>query len=165
VNLTASKTVVFQGYALPISVTLSNRGNKVEGFNVTLSINDTVIQEQYVILLNGTSVTLNSTWNTLGIAKGKYTMSDSLETEETDTANNNLTGGSFYVSMVGDLTGPTPFVPDGKCDGRDITVVAKCFGSKLGDPRYNPNCDIFNRGRIDGRDITIVAKNFGKHDP
>jgi hypothetical protein len=35
----------------------------------------------------------------------------------------------------------------------------------VGNPRYNVNCDILNRGKIDGRDITIVAKNFGKHDP
>jgi hypothetical protein len=84
---------------------------------------------------------------------------------ETNMANNTLTYGSVYVSMVGDLTGTTLFVPDGKVDGRDITVVAKCFGSKLGDPNYNPNCDILNRGKIDGRDITIVAMHFGQHEP
>jgi len=166
VNLTASKSVVFQGYNISLSLTVSNRGNKVEGFNVTLSFNSTLVQEQHVILLNGTSVSLSSTWNNLGIAKGKYTLSASVELlpEETDIVRNNLTDGSFYVSMVGDLTGTTPFVPDGKVDGRDITAVARCFGSKLGDARYNPNCDLLNRGKIDGRDIIIVAKHFGEHE-
>jgi hypothetical protein len=84
---------------------------------------------------------------------------------ETDTANNNFTAGFVYVSMIGDLTGTKPFVPDGKVDGRDIAIVAKCFGSSIGDPKYNPNCDILNNGIIDGRDIAIVAKHFGEHSP
>jgi len=62
-------------------------------------------------------------------------------------------------TVFGDING------DGKIDGRDLVLIAKCFGSHLGDARYNPNCDINNDGKVDGRDITIVAKYFGRHDP
>ena len=120
-----------------------------------------------VTLNSGDSTTLTFTWNTTGFALCSYSINANAwpVPNETNVANNNFTGGSVYVSMVGDLTGTTLFVPDSKCDGRDITIVAKCFGSKQGDSNYNPNCDILNRGKIDGRDITIVAKHFGKHDP
>jgi hypothetical protein len=71
----------------------------------------------------------------------------------------------FTVSMVGDLTGPLPFVPDGKVDIRDIAVVAKCFGSAPGFPGWNPNCDVNDDGKVDIRDISIVAKHFGEAAP
>jgi parallel beta-helix repeat protein len=162
-----SKTVVFQGYNLNINVTAADLGNYTETFNVTVYANTTIIASQNVTLQSGGSTTLTFAWNTTGFAKGSYTIRAYAwpVPDETNSSYNNFTDGVVYVSMVGDLTGASPFVPDGKCDGRDITVVAKCFGSHLGDARYNPNCDIFNRGRIDGRDLTIVAKNFGKQDP
>jgi hypothetical protein len=160
-NVASSKTVVFQGYNLNMSVTAADPGNYAETFNVTVYANATYVASQNVTLNSGDFATLAFTWNTTGFAKGNYTISAYAwpVAGETDTANNNFTDSSVYVSMVGDLN------CDGKCDGRDITIVAKCFGSMLGEPRYNSNCDILNRGRIDGRDITIVAKNFGKHDP
>ena len=82
------------------------------------------------------------------------------------------------VSMVGDLTGGSAnvwdFVPDGKCDGKDVSVVAKCFGSYPGcSPPliWNANCDITGLtfglpdGTVDGRDVSLVAKHFGEHNP
>jgi len=160
--------VIMQGYTGSVTVTASNRGQYTETFTVTAYGNNTTIGTQQVANLGSAGqITLTFTWNTTGYAIGKYTINAYAEPVqgETDIANSNFTDGLIYVSMVGDLTGASPFVPDGKCDGRDITVVAKCFGTGIGDARYNPNCDILNRGKIDGRDITIVAKNFGKHDP
>jgi hypothetical protein len=166
-DVTSSKTVVFQGYTMNINVTAADPGNDTETFNITAYANATAVATQTVTLTSGNSTTVTFTWNATGFLKGIYTISAYAEPVqgETNTANNNLTDGFAYVSMAGDLTGTTSFVPDGKVDGRDITILAKSFGSHLGDKRYNPNCDIFNRGKIDGRDITIVAKNFGKHDP
>jgi parallel beta-helix repeat protein len=167
-TLVSAKTVIMQGFTGNLTITAFNEGQYTENFTVTLYANTTVIGTQQVSNLGSAGqITLTFTWNTTGSAMGKYTISAYAEPVqgETNVADNTLTAGCIYVSMVGDLTGTTPFVPDGKCDGRDITVVAKCFGSSLGSPNYNPNCDIFNRGKIDGRDITIVAKNFGKQDP
>jgi len=164
----STKTVIMQGYTGSVTVAVFNRGQYTETFTVTAYGNNTAMGTQQVTNLGSVGqATLTLTWNTTGCAIGKYTINAYADPVqgETDIANNNFTDGPIYVSMVGDLTGATPFVPDGKCDGRDITVVAKCFGSSLGDPRYNPNCDLLNRGKIDGRDITIVAKHFGQHDP
>ena len=167
-NVAMAKTVIMQGYTGNVTVTAFNKGQYTETFSVTAYANTTVIGTQQVSNLGiAGQITLTFTWNTASCPKGNYTISAYAEPVqgETDIANNNFTGGMIHASMVGDLTGATPFVPDGKCDGRDITVVAKCFGTGLGDPRYNPNCDILNRGKIDGRDITIVAKHFGEHSP
>jgi hypothetical protein len=70
------------------------------------------------------------------------------------------------------LTGGTPnlwdFVPDGKCDGKDITIVAICYGSAPGCPppyTWNANCDVNNDGKIDGKDIALVAIHYGQAGP
>jgi PKD repeat protein len=62
---------------------------------------------------------------------------------------------------------------DGTIDGRDITIVARAFGSfgpnyyYPGSPAtagWNPIADVNGDDKIDGRDITLVARNYGK-DP
>jgi parallel beta-helix repeat protein len=154
----SNKTVIFQGFIGPVTVYGANRGEYDETFNVTIYSDATSVASAAVPLQNGSTTTITLSWNTTGFAKGNYTISAHalVVPGETNTANNNFTDGFVYVSMVGDLN------CDGKVDGRDITIVAKCFGSHLGSPNYNPNCDLYNRGKIDGRDITVVAKNFGK---
>jgi parallel beta-helix repeat protein len=51
---------------------------------------------------------------------------------------------------------------DGKVDGKDISEVALAFGTRPGDPRWNPLADLDGDGKIDGRDMTIVASHFGE---
>jgi len=87
------------------------------------------------------------------------TVQSTLEVEE----------GVKDVSLVGDITGPTLFVPDGKVDIRDIALIAKYFGQTV--PPAPPNCDITGPtlgvpdGKIDIRDIALAARNFGKTRP
>jgi hypothetical protein len=75
-------------------------------------------------------------------------------------------------ALVGDLTGgsanPWDFIPDGKVDGKDIAIVALCYGSAPGCPPphvWNSKCDVNNDGKVDGKDITIVALHFGQAGP
>ena len=173
-NLTSAKTVICQGYCGNLTVTVQNQGNFTETFNATVYANTTAIQTKTLMLTSGSFTTLIFTWNTSGFARGKYTLSAYAwpVPGETDTADNNFTDGWVRVSMVGDLTGGTPnpwdFVPDGKVDGKDIAIVALCFGSAPGClPPYiwNPNCDVDNDAKIDGKDIATVALHFGHADP
>lgn len=82
-----------------------------------------------------------------------------------DQSYNNITyttiNSTVHVALVGDVTGTTANVPDGKCDIRDISFVAKHFGEASTSPNWNPNCDINSDGKVDIRDISLVAKNFG----
>lgn len=174
VNLTTSKTVVFQGLSLPINLTIQNQGNKIEGFNATICVNSTITKKQCVTLLSGNSIMTTVMWNTTGFPRSNYSLSGYAEPieGETDTADNNFTDGYVVVSMVGDLVGKSG-VPDGKCDILDVSVVAKCFGSYPGCPPpqiWNPNCDITGLiagvpdDKVNILDVSVVAKHFGQHD-
>jgi len=160
----SSNNVVFQGFNLSIQVSVINTGSYGENFNVTAYINSTNITPQSVTLDSGTCTTVTFTLNTSSFLYGNYTIwAYSWPVPgETFTEDNNCTGGCVFVSMVGDLTGSLPFVPDGKCDIRDIAVIAKCFGSTPANPNWNANCDVNNDGKVDIRDIAIVAKHFGE---
>jgi len=174
-NVTSPKKVICQTLTGNVTTTVANLGNLPEIVNVTVYANLTSVPNATKIgnftnvsVSAANNVNLTLVWNATGFAKGNYTLvayADPVPGETNTTNNNYADTNTVAVSMLGDLTGATPFVPDGKCDGRDITAVAKCFGSSIGDAKYNPNCDLLNRGKIDGRDITIVAKNFGKIDP
>ncbi|MCK4482758.1 right-handed parallel beta-helix repeat-containing protein, partial [Candidatus Bathyarchaeota archaeon] len=67
-----------------------------------------------------------------------------------------------------DTTGPTMWVPDGKCDIRDIALVAMLYGSVEGDGRYDVRADITGPiylvldGKIDIRDIALIAIHYGE---
>jgi hypothetical protein len=74
-GVTTQKTVVDQGYPLPINVTVENRGDYQETFNVTAYANTTLIQTQPVFnLAPGNETTLTFTWNTTGVSLGNYTI-------------------------------------------------------------------------------------------
>lgn len=61
----------------------------------------------------------------------------------------------FTVVLTGDLN------HDGKIDMKDIAAVARAFGSRPGDPLWNPAADFDNSGKVDMKDIAIVARAFG----
>jgi hypothetical protein len=61
----------------------------------------------------------------------------------------------FRVVFLGDL------VKDGKIDMRDIGAICNLYGTKVGDPRWNPDADTYPDGKIDMRDVGIVCNNYG----
>jgi len=170
-EIAPSKSVIGQGYNVLITTTIVNYGDPIETFNVTIYANETSIALKTITLAGNNSTTLTFTWNTTGVAKGNHTITAKATQlpYETDTTDNTLTDGWIIVAMVGDLTGPDGY-PEGKCDMRDVYVVARAFGSHPNHPRWNPNADITGpQGlpdeKVDMRDIYVVARNFGKTDP
>jgi plastocyanin len=125
------------------------------------------IQTQIVSLTSGDSTTITFTWNTIGFAKGNYTITAYAwpVPNETDTTDNNLTDGWIIVAMAGDITGLTPGVPDGIVDIFDLFTVAKSYGSGPGDPKWNPNADINGDNIINIFDLFTVAKHYGETNP
>jgi len=51
---------------------------------------------------------------------------------------------------------------DGKINILDIAIVAKAYGTKPGDPKWNPSANVNNDNIINILDIAIVAKDYGK---
>ncbi|MEM3697926.1 MAG: M14 family zinc carboxypeptidase, partial [Candidatus Bathyarchaeia archaeon] len=162
-DITPLKTIVGQGYTINITVTVANKGEFTETFNVTLYANTTEIETKEITLESGASKTLTFTWNTTDYAKGNYTISAYAwpVLGETDTVDNTFTDGWVIVSVKGDITGPEGY-PDGICDMRDIYGLVLRY---MRPDRYDPNWDINDDGVIDMKDIYTAVLNYCKPDP
>jgi hypothetical protein len=153
-------------------MTVINTGSYSENFSVTAYLNSTSTTPQDVTLDSGACTTLIFTLNTSSFPYGNYTISAYAwpVANETNIADNNFTGSWVIVSLVGDITGPNGW-PDGKVDIKDISYVAKRFGTTPSSPMWDPNADLTGPtpgvpdGKIDIKDISLVAKNFGKYVP
>jgi parallel beta-helix repeat protein len=160
-DVSPSKTIVGQGFSVKINVTVENRGDLTETFNVTLYANDTFIASQPITLTSGNSTTLTFTWNTTGFAKGNYTIWAYAwpVPGETYLDDNTFFDGWVLVTIPGDVNG------DRKVDGKDVALTIKHYGSYPSHPKWNPNADVNCDGKVDGKDIALVIKNYGKTDP
>jgi len=157
----ASKTVVGQGFDLSIGVTVMNIGSYAEEFNVTACLQSTSITAENIQLDSGAFTTLTFTMNTSLFSKGNYTISAYAwpVLYETDTSDNNCTGGTITVSIIGDVNG------DGKVNLIDVFSVALAYGSYPGHPAWNPSYDINNDDKINLIDYFTTALNYGKTSP
>jgi len=168
ISVVSSKNVIDLGYSGNITVYGVNKGEYSETFNVAIYANTTQITSTTVPLESGYTATITFSWTptNTSFSKGNYTISAYSEPVpgETNIADNNVTDGWVIVAMVADITG-LGGLPDGKCDAKDVALVASLFGVRYTDPRYKPNADIVYDGKIDARDVSLVAKNFGKKDP
>jgi hypothetical protein len=155
-SLTASKSVVAQGYSLQINATVDNHGGSEETFNVTAYANGTAIATKEITMMNGTSTTITFTWNTTGFAYGNYTISDyaSPVRGETNTANNNCTGGTVKVTIPGDANG------DGVVDASDFFILERAWDTSIGQKNYDPRADFMGDGVVDAQDFFIMEYHW-----
>jgi hypothetical protein len=159
--------VIGQNYTAHVYVTVLNEGDFPETFNVTVYANfteyanSTEIGKQEVTLNLGQNATIPFIWNTTGFAKGNYTISAYAwpVSGETETADNRLNDIYIFVTLPGDING------DKKVDILDAIKLANAFGSKLGDPSWNPNADINDDHRVNILDAIILSNHFGERDP
>jgi hypothetical protein len=161
-NITPYKTSIGQGYSCNITVTVENLGGYLETFNVTLYANITkYVTSQNVTLTSGNFVNTTFAWNTTGFAYGSYNISAYAwpVPGETNTTNNNCTGGVVKVTILGDING------DFGCNLSDLTLLAKAYNTKPGDAKWNPNADINGDGTCGLSDLTIMAHHYNTHYP
>jgi hypothetical protein len=160
-NVTSYKTVVGQGYGLNVTVAVADLGSFKETFNVTVYANSTPFSLQNVTLSSGDSMNITYPWNTTGLVYGSYNMSAYSwpVPGENDTTNNAYSGGWVVVTIPGDLNG------DFAVGLSDLVILAKAYGSKLGNPNWNPNADIDSNGAIGLTDLVILATHYGQHHP
>ena len=64
--------------------------------------------------------------------------------------------GYFSNKIPGDVDG------DGKVDASDLSDLSETYGSKLGDPDWNPDCDFNRNNKVDVFDLFDLSKNYGK---
>jgi len=157
-KISTSKTVIGQSFTLSINVTILNHGVDDEVSTVNIYANTTIKASLIVTLTNRNFTTITFTWNTTGVVKGNYTIKAEATPipGETDTLDNILPDGWVFVTIPGDVNG------DKYVNIKDAVILGVAFGSKQGEPTYNPNADINCDGYINIKDAVIQGVNFGK---
>jgi len=161
-NVVPSRSWVYDGWKVNITVTVKNLGNLTETFPVNASYNTHLIGTIDIVdLPAGSEKSVIFTWNTTGVTPGNYTLKGeaALVPFEYNPANNVYIDGTIKIRILGDLNG------DGKVDIKDLALAALAFGSYVGHPRYNPDADVNQDGKVDIRDLARIALNFGKTAP
>ena len=151
------KTVVGTGLNMSINVTVENQGDLTETFNVTIYVNTTLMAMQYVTdLAPSTQAILTFIWNTTGFTKGNYTIRAvaSMVPSETDISDNTFMDGWTFVTILGDVDG------DKDVDIYDVVKITGIYGSKRGDPQFNPNSDLDGDGEIKIYDVVICTSHY-----
>ncbi|RLI20700.1 hypothetical protein DRO54_05650, partial [Candidatus Bathyarchaeota archaeon] len=161
-SIVLPKTVISNQSTVKINVTLSNQGEFPECFNLKLYANTTVIYAASIMgIPSGTNVTITAEWNTYGFTKGEYTIQAyvAIVPGETETTDNAFIGGSMYITIQGDINA------DYVVNFKDAILLGAAFGSRPGDPNWNPNADINGDNIINFKDAILLGANFGKTDP
>jgi nitrous oxidase accessory protein len=169
-NVLPSKNIVGLGYSVGLNATVMNLGDFAENFNVTSdavnamsgvhSIEGIETESVSGLLPNETRV-VTLELNTTSWAYGNYTVEASASTVqgETNTANNNCTGGNVFVTIPGDING------DFRVSLQDLMLLANAYGSSSGTAKWNPNADINGDGTVNLTDFVILASHYGQPHP
>jgi len=151
---------VYQGWLVDINVTVKNKGDLPETFDVKAFYDTTLVGTITVEnLLPNDTTTITFVWNTKTVPTcHNYTISAEAAPVpyETDLSDNTLPDGTIKVRLMGDVNG------DGKVDMVDIGLICLAFGSGTMHPRWNPDADLNQDNRIDMKDIGYSALNYGK---
>jgi thiol-disulfide isomerase/thioredoxin len=160
-----TKTAIGAGFICNVTALVVDKGTYAETFNVTVyskcAGNQTIIGTvQNLSLSAAESANLTFTWNTTGFACGNYTICAYAwpVPGETDAADNNLTS-SIQVTIPGDING------DFNVTLADLVLLAKAYGSKPGDAKWNINSDIDGNNAVSLTDLVILATHYGQHYP
>jgi parallel beta-helix repeat protein len=156
--INTSRTILGEGYSVAINIGLTNSDELPKTFNVTVYGNNSYIASQVITLSGGQSTSVLFNWDSVGSAKGNYTLTARITSVpgETPVAERTLTSGSIMITTPGDVDG------NRRVDILDIVRIAGGYGTEPPNPKYIPNCDIDGDGDIDIIDIVIAAGHYGE---
>lgn len=63
----------------------------------------------------------------------------------------------FKIILLGDVDF------NGKVDMSDVGIVLRAYGTKKGDPKWNPDYDLNKDDKVDMSDVGIVLRNYGNY--
>ncbi|MEM2912598.1 MAG: CARDB domain-containing protein, partial [Candidatus Bathyarchaeia archaeon] len=157
-SIMVSTNETYVGRMVTITLVVANYGELPQTFNVTAYYNSTAIKSVTINnLIPNTSTIIIIAWNTSKVEPHhNYTISASIPTipYESDVSNNLLIDGIVKIKKFADVNG------DGKIDLKDIALVARAFGTRDGNPKWDPRCDINGDGKVDIRDLLLVARRL-----
>jgi len=159
-NVVTDLTMAYQSWKVYVNVTVKNKGNLTETFDIhfffegnpggTTTVSGLAPNEERVMPM---------IWNTSNVQPcHNYTISATADSVpfEMNLTDNTYTDGKVKIRLMGDVNG------DGTVNMRDINQLLNGFRSYPGHPKWNPENDLDRNGMIDMRDINICVMNFGK---
>ncbi len=152
-------TVGYQGLNVSIEVVSQNQGSEGEFVEVNCFANSTLIGSETRHLSAGQLMPLDFMWNTFEMIPGTYTIIANVTITgqiDTDPADNTFIDGQVHVKILGDVDG------DGVVGASDLFALSKSYGSKPGNPNWNPNCDFNGDNKVDASDFLDLNENYGK---
>jgi subtilisin family serine protease len=157
-GVSSGKTIVGQGLTVKVETRIANLNLDTETVDLSVYVNETVLQTMEITLEGMNSTTVQTAWNTRNYPEGWYAVHAYVPPVpgETETDDNSFFGGWVIVTIVGDVNG------DFRVNILDMTMIASSYGSHEGGSAYNPNCDINSDQRIDLLDVVIAANNYGR---
>ncbi|HVO36584.1 MAG TPA: right-handed parallel beta-helix repeat-containing protein [Candidatus Acidoferrum sp.] len=160
-QVTLSKTVVGQGFAAIINITVANPGDFDETFYVTAYADAFTIQTMQITVGNGSDTIVTLVLNSAGFAKANYTIQAVADTVsgETNTGDNIYPDGWLVVTISGDING------DFKVGPADFALLSSAYGSTPGKPKWNPNADITSDDKVGPADFAQLSAHYGQHYP
>ena len=159
INVEANPTTIYENCKVNITVTVLNKGDLTETFNVTIYYDNAQVQTVKIENLpSKENITFTIQWNTMGLSPGSYTIKAEAQPVpyESDLTDNTYIDGTVTINITGDVNG------DGKVDIYDIVIVGLAFGAKPGDLNWDPRADVNLDGLVDIFDLVTVALNFGR---
>jgi len=165
IDVVPQKTEIYKGWKVNITAVATNLGDIPETFNVTVFFGGHEIGTQQVTsLAPNDTISLLFNFDSLQswiIPCHNYTLraEASIVPYEINVTNNVLTDGQVHVKMMGDVNG------DGYVNIKDAALVGAAFGSKAGDPNWDPRCDLNQDGYINIKDVVLLGINFGGSCP
>jgi parallel beta-helix repeat protein len=158
-SVTPSKTQFYPGEAVTVSVNVENFGVITESVKVTAYYGSNIIGTKTTTLAQNAAQLLSFNWDTGNVQTGNYVISATVEPIpyiERNYTDNTLTDGTVQVGLLGDINN------DHTVNQQDLTLLKQAYGSKPGDPNWNPNADLNHDNIIDTRDLMLLGKNYGK---
>lgn len=150
------RTILGKNTTTSMNVTVENKGNVTETFNVSLYYNTSQVGTQTITLPSRQSTILKFNWTTPSILENYTIKAEAQVLGDINVTDNILIFGSITVSIPGDINA------DGKVNILDISLAAKAYSSKLGEDRWEANADVNEDGIINILDISAIAKEYGK---
>jgi len=153
-SVTKSATEAYPTWIVPFNVTVvvENQGTRTETFDVTTYASAIEIGTQEVTLAAGANITLEFNWNLAGVAEATYTIRAEATVlyGEIDTADNTLIEGTVKIKHPGDAN------DDSVLNAYDLGILAKAWGTSVGDGLYDTRADFNGDGTIDTLDHDIL---------
>ena len=159
VNVLPSESQAFPAWTINVNVTVLNNDTSPIDFNVTAYYDTTEIGTKTVTnFAPGNQTTLTFDWPLTVVPYGLYDIKANATLADDINPDNNefVVYDAVKVKLPGDADG------NGSVGGGDFAALGWGWGTSVGQPKYNPQCDFDGGGTIGGGDFATLGWNWGK---